>query len=87
MSQRDIGIADADGRMVLWDHSRRSCSGVFVRQFSQIKNVSLKTNPHWWFWRWNFCLHISHVFSEIDTPPKPLPNLLIVITYLYKIYI
>jgi len=45
MSQRDIGIADADERMVLWDHSIISGSGVFVRQSSQMKNLSSKTKP------------------------------------------
>jgi len=45
MSQRDIGIADADERMVLWDHPIISGSGVFVRQSSQMKNLSSKTKP------------------------------------------
>jgi hypothetical protein len=45
MSHRDIGIAEADERMVLWDHPIISCSGVFVRHSSQMKNLSSKTNP------------------------------------------
>ena len=71
INHSEIGIAEAEGRMVLWDHSIISCSDVFVRQSSQTKNLSSKTSPHWWSWRWNFCLHISHIFSEIVTPPKP----------------
>jgi len=58
---------------VLCDHPIISCSGVFVRQSSHMKNRSSKTSPHWCSWRWNLCLHISHVFSGIFTPPKPLP--------------
>jgi hypothetical protein len=58
---------------VLCDHSIISCSGVFVRQSSQMKNLSSKTNPHWCSWGWNLCLHISQIFSGIRTPPKPLP--------------
>jgi hypothetical protein len=45
INQRDIGIAEADERMVLWDHPIISCSGVFVRQSSQMKNLSSKTKP------------------------------------------
>jgi hypothetical protein len=45
MSHREIGMAEADERMVLWDQSIISCSGVFVRQSSQMKNLSSKTNP------------------------------------------
>jgi hypothetical protein len=45
INQREIGIADLDERIVLWDHPKISCSGVFVRQSSQIKNLSSKTNP------------------------------------------
>ncbi len=45
MSHREIGIAEADERMVLWDHPCISCSGVFVRQSSQMKNLSSKTKP------------------------------------------
>jgi len=88
MSHREIGMADGE-RMVLWDQSMISCSGVFVRQSSQMKNLSSKTNPLWCSWRWNFCLHISHVFSEIRTPPKPLPIAWGVMTFhmmfIYKI--
>jgi len=51
ISHRDIGIAAADERMVLWDQSIISCSGVVVRQSSQMKNLSSKTNPHWCSWR------------------------------------
>jgi hypothetical protein len=45
INHSDIGIAEADERMVLWDQSIISCSGVFVRQSSQMKNLSSKTNP------------------------------------------
>ena len=45
MSHREIGIAAADERIVLWDHPMISSSGVFVRQSSQMKNLSSKTKP------------------------------------------
>jgi hypothetical protein len=47
INHREIGIAEVDERMVLWDHPIISGSGVFVRQSSQMKNLSSKTNPHW----------------------------------------
>jgi len=45
MSHREIGIAEVDDRMVLWDQPIISCSGVCVRQSSQMKNLSSKTKP------------------------------------------
>jgi len=45
MSHREIGIAEVGDRMVLWDQPIISCSGVFVRQSSQMKNLSSKTKP------------------------------------------
>jgi len=46
ISHREMGIADAEVRIVLCDHSRISSSGVFERQSSQRKNLSSKTSPH-----------------------------------------
>jgi len=45
MSHREIGIAAADERIVLWDQSIICSSGVLVRQSSQMKNLSSKTKP------------------------------------------
>jgi len=45
MSHNEIGIAAAGERIVLWDHPIISSSGVFVRQSSQMKNLSSKTKP------------------------------------------
>jgi hypothetical protein len=45
ISHRDMGMAEFEERIVLWDHSIISCSDVFVRQSSQMKNLSSKTKP------------------------------------------
>jgi hypothetical protein len=45
ISHREIGMALFDERIVLWDHSMISCSDVFIRQSSQMKNLSSKTKP------------------------------------------